>query len=1380
VNITNITFSCVLGEVCVNFSTGFVPPNVSVMVPGEIANISVGTYVPIDYPAAIYSGLLEASADGGISATVDVFVKIPTNLTWSMTPELKKTVIQGTNGTLGVIVVENLGNVYVVLDVYMGSAGDPEYFELEYDQQQIEIPIGESKFLHVNYTAPVVHQFQSYIAEAKTRNVTAEAGEKTETTDLNISVHPYFVDILEPTEADPVINVSENDTIQVRVNLTYANYVINSNDTVVWNVALSNGTDEFWVNATSVFIPKTVTPSKLIHNATPPDPGFNYTEPIAGSDEVVYFNITLENQNGSAIYFNLTVNGVQVASNQTAPDGINVTIDAKEQGASFTVPGNQSINLTVMNESGAISNAAYLAYLQYRTNYTTGNESNESYWLLNFTAPDLPLARGYDLNVSANYTINGTNTSLFHWDVEYKSIIYVDLVPPDVVIYVTSKIPVNSTANILIYVTDAGGVKNVTATVSHHNITENLDVSFVERVGDTYTYQGQFTNTSETGEYIINATAYDMSGNSNSTSASFRVSVLVLFHGIAVDEEEIDPKPPLAVNFSLYYIEALTYQNFSTDLTGYYNETIDAGIYDIYMWVWNETLDIRGSSILTDVYNPVIFGTIPVMLIGLDSNRRGPLRGMRIDKSDNITFANVTVTFDYSSYEGKIRNPRVLGIYHCDIWGEREGCNTSWVRMSDVTINRDKHLISVLTDNLQGGYAVAEYVCGNGECEEDYGESVGNCPQDCRAPPPVTPTPPGKAGKAGVGAAAAAAPPRVPVEITSQLIFVTLRPGEHEIHSIDITNNLAQTITTDVSVTGNVWELVMIERPIFDIRGASMGTVKVKVFALPTTMEGIYTGDILTKIRERNITHVTPITVKVERPKEPLLDVTVNALTKTVEPGTNLTLEVTLLNMGETAEIDDVIVTYDIKNLETEHVIIRQQETLGIENVKTFKRSIGIPEDTIIGRYVVEINATYWDGRKQAFAIDSFDVIYVPPPVKLLQSIFSSWITYAILFAVIPGYYFGQKFYRMYKRKKKAKARYIFPMDVGKLPKPGDRSLLVGKIAETDMKAYITLDDLTTHSISAGSTGAGKSVSAMVCSEELLKRNIPIVVFDPTAQWTGFMRPCRDPAMIDLYPQFGLKPDDARAFKTNIIVVESIEQTIPWKEMMEKKGEISVFVMDKLPTKDLDKFVRKSINSLFEMRLPEARQIKMLIVYDEVHRLLPKYGGKGGYIVLERACREFRKWGLGVFMISQVLMDFKGAIRANISTEIQLRTKYEGDINRVKTKYGPDYAGKVTKLITGTGLTQNANYNNGKPWFVSFRPLLHDTKRLSAEELDKFVKVNKSIDEMQRQIADMKKRGVDTSDVEVELNLARDKLKQGLFTMSESYVESVKNRLKTM
>jgi len=268
--------------------------------------------------------------------------------------------------------------------------------------------------------------------------------------------------------------------------------------------------------------------------------------------------------------------------------------------------------------------------------------------------------------------------------------------------------------------------------------------------------------------------------------------------------------------------------------------------------------------------------------------------------------------------------------------------------------------------------------------------------------------------------------------------------------------------------------------------------------------------------------------------------------------------------------------------------------------------------------------------------------------------------------------------------------------------------------------------------------------------------------------------------MLDLYPQFGMKPTDARGFKVNIIGIENADQKIPWKEIMEKKGEMTVLVTEKLPPSQMDKFVRRTVESLFEMRLPEAREMKMMMIYDEVHRLLPKYGGKGGYIVLERACREFRKWGIGIFMISQVLMDFKGAIRANISTEIQLRSKYEGDINRVKTKYGPDYSSKITKLVTGTGLVQNAAYNNGKPWFVSFRPLLHDTKRLTAEELDQYLKIKKEADTIKQQLDAMKAKGTDTSDVEVELNLALDKLKQGLFTMAGSYMESVRTRMKSI
>jgi hypothetical protein len=42
----------------------------------------------------------------------------------------------------------------------------------------------------------------------------------------------------------------------------------------------------------------------------------------------------------------------------------------------------------------------------------------------------------------------------------------------------------------------------------------------------------------------------------------------------------------------------------------------------------------------------------------------------------------------------------------------------------------------------------------------------------------------------------------------------------------------------------------------------------------------------------------------------------------------------------------------------------------------------------------------------------------------------------------------------------------------------------------------------------------------------------------------------------------------------------------------------------------------------------------------------------------------------------------------------------------------------------------------------------------------------------------MKERKVDTTDLELELNLGKDKMKQAQFTMAQSYVDSVKKKLK--
>ena len=226
-----------------------------------------------------------------------------------------------------------------------------------------------------------------------------------------------------------------------------------------------------------------------------------------------------------------------------------------------------------------------------------------------------------------------------------------------------------------------------------------------------------------------------------------------------------------------------------------------------------------------------------------------------------------------------------------------------------------------------------------------------------------------------------------------------------------------------------------------------------------------------------------------------------------------------------------------------------------------------------------------------------------------------------------------------------------------------------------------------------------------------------------------------------------------------------------------KPGEMTIFVISSMEPSQLDRFVRNTVSDIFKIQWPEAKALKLFIVYDEVHRLLPKYGGKGGYVALERGCREFRKWGIGMWLISQVLMDFKGAIRANISNEIQLRTKYTGDLRRVKQKYGFEYSSTITKLKTGTGMVQNAEYNHGKPYFIEFRPLLHDTGRLSDKEIKEYVKYDTELADLDIRVAALKKKGIDTSDIEFEIKLARDKTNQTMFAMAKTYLDSAKAKV---
>ena len=421
------------------------------------------------------------------------------------------------------------------------------------------------------------------------------------------------------------------------------------------------------------------------------------------------------------------------------------------------------------------------------------------------------------------------------------------------------------------------------------------------------------------------------------------------------------------------------------------------------------------------------------------------------------------------------------------------------------------------------------------------------------------------------------------------------------------------------------------------------------------------------------------------------------------------------------------------------------------------------------GNYLVEAKIGY-----KGKIISVGDQFVVIKPFWSPQRIRAALIVFIFLFISALTYFVYQK----YKAWKLSRMRYLLP-DFDKIPKKTERALWVGKIPETTRKAYFNPDDLTTHALVAGSTGSGKSVSASVIVEEILLRKIPVVVFDPTSQWTGFVKQCTDSNLLKYYAEFGLKEDEARSFKGLIYNVTTPNINIDIKKYM-NPGEITVFNLNALKPGEYDQAVMKIIDKVFQIPWDESPQLRLVLVFDEVHRLLEKYGGKGGYVALEKAAREFRKWGIGLIMASQVNADFKQAVAGNILTEVQLNTKSMEDINKIAQKYGVEYSTKVTRQGIGVAMIQNPKYNEGKPWFVHFRPTLHNPHKIPEDELQTYSKYSTNLDDMESKILKAKAKGKKVDDILLELKLTRDKLKEGHFKMVDIYLKSLETSLKKL
>jgi hypothetical protein len=606
-----------------------------------------------------------------------------------------------------------------------------------------------------------------------------------------------------------------------------------------------------------------------------------------------------------------------------------------------------------------------------------------------------------------------------------------------------------------------------------------------------------------------------------------------------------------------------------------------------------------------------------------------------------------------------------------------------------------------------------------------------------------------------------------------QSISLEMFPGENVEVAINVKNIMGERATLTANSFGRTSDFINFINQLITLDNGVEGTINLNVFIPYDTKAGLYYGEI--KVTSGDKESVVPVTVRVLESREKLLDIKIEPILSIISPGDMARFEVGIYNLGETKRVDIQLVI-QIIDPNTDQVVLETEESIAIETSLTTIKSIKTNPDMPEGKYVVRAIAYYTNqqnNRMQASSI-AYITIQMPWYFRLVFGLIPMWMFIIILFSAAGGLT-GLRYYMILQMRKR---RYKEKIDFRTLPQPGKRSAFIGKVAETAIRTFFPIDGLQTHTIVAGATGSGKTVAAQDMVEEVLMKGGSVLVFDPTAQWTGFMRKCEDRRMLSRYGQFEMKTKDAKPFKGSIRIVEDPHELIDIKKHM-KPGEITVFAINKLSTKNIDTFVVNTIEQVFRANLDESQKTRLLMVYDEVHRLLPKFGGSGrGFIQIERGCREFRKWGVGMLLISQVLSDFVGEIKANIGTEIQMRTWYEGDLERIKMKYGEDISKSVVKEGIGTGMVVNSEYNKGRPYFVAFRPILHDFTRLSEKDLENYNKYNRMIEQMQYQLDQLKENGVDIFDIEIELKLARDKVSEGSFNMVDIYLESIQPKLR--
>lgn len=1228
-------------------------------------------------------------------------------------------------------------------------------FSVSFNHTSGNLTIDENANVSMNISA-----YYAAISGLRNFTINVTAGGISKTFSANLTI-PYNNTWIVSTNAYSINGIASDSAVDSTVTATHAgtgdaflNYSISLTGNMTSFSTLLNLTKA--LNATQSF-----------------SPSISYIVPDLNAQYVGVLNLTERNSSLTRLV-NITFNSYTVE------------VHVHSISAPGQVLAGDPINVTarlVFAGQNTTANTSWSVFLDSTSCPIFENSTDGNYTLLNCTAPVATDARFHNISTRINFT-NG-QVYLVKNITNASAVFYRDITAPVFIFEQSNDTEAGHTLAIVLNATDNFQVANATGQLTFPNSTSlNISLPFNSTL---QLFRNTF-NFTDLGVYGLSYLVNDTTGNYNgSYNGSFEIYLVRNFNGSIINLEG----RPIMVNFTVENSTDGNLETFSTNASGYYGVSLRAKWYSLNLNFIFYNVTVTNAD----------FNTLNQSFISMDNFSGSDISSQILGAKAGFAVitelpSNGTIYVDYTPLLPSISDESVLRIYQClNYTYALRSCLSAWTHLNNSGLNLISNRISAnfsIFSNSTAAFALVQYTVPTPTpttivIPPFVGGNTGGGGGGGPYVPPATPTPKPK-DQDNIAAQIeelkkllqqqnkTEQPPNG-VETGIQTLSFELLPGESAQIPVHLKNTLNFSSRINGTVTNSVIRFISLSQDSILLHKNHETDLTVTGTIPSDAKAGNFFGELVLSNEVGKIK--IPITVRVlDRKEERAVDLKLQPLVDTIDPGETLRLEVNVYNLGTPRNIAGSL-ALELVDPVTDTVLGKSEpQTFLFQTAHNGIYPIKIPSDARNGRYVVRGVLLYSSEGAAAKEVTSITYVRVQASIwsARLFGTLAFWQLIPILLILLASI---ATYYREYDAAQR-KRRYIAKVDFTKLPEAGSRAGFVGLIAETKVRAFASLDKLQTHTLIAGATGSGKTVAAQVLVEEALLKNTAVMVFDPTAQWTGFLRAQKNRDMFSSYGKFGMNSDEARAFKGNIYIVRDPNLPIDVKKFM-KPGEITVFVMNKLSFADHETFIANTVRQVFAAGLPESPQLKLLLVYDEVHRLLTKFGGRGeGFVQIERGAREFRKWGVGMVLISQVLSDFVGEIKANIGTEIQLRTKYEGDLERLKMKFGEDAARSIVKESIGSGMVQNSEYNNGQPYFVTFRPLLHNVVRLSDTELSQYEAYNGKVEKIELEMEKLRTAGEDVLDLELEVNLARDKVKKGAFNIVEIYLESLEQKIESM